>query len=54
MICVLATIETTAGRRGDLVAVFRGLVPQVRAAGVPRIRGDDRRPQRLRGPGTGP
>ena len=31
MICVLATIETTAGRRGDLVAVFRGLVPQVRA-----------------------
>jgi len=31
MICVIATIETAAGRRGDLVAVFRGLVSQVRA-----------------------
>ncbi len=31
MICVLATIETTAGRRGDLEAVFRKLVSQVRA-----------------------
>jgi len=31
MICVLATIETAAGRRDDLLAVFRGLVPKVRA-----------------------
>lgn len=31
MICVIATIETTAGRRGDLVAVFRDLVAAVRA-----------------------
>jgi quinol monooxygenase YgiN len=31
MICVIATIETTAGRRDDLLAVFRGLVPKVHA-----------------------
>ena len=31
MICVIATIETAAGRRDDLLAVFRGLVPKVRA-----------------------
>jgi quinol monooxygenase YgiN len=30
MICVIATIETAAGRRDDLLTVFRGLVPQVR------------------------
>jgi quinol monooxygenase YgiN len=31
MICVIATIETVAGRRDDLLAVFRGLAPTVRA-----------------------
>jgi quinol monooxygenase YgiN len=31
MICVIATIETAAGRRDDLLMVFRKLVPQVRA-----------------------
>jgi quinol monooxygenase YgiN len=31
MICVIATIETKAGRRDDLLAVFEKLVPQVRA-----------------------
>jgi quinol monooxygenase YgiN len=31
MICVLATIETVAGRRDDLLAVFRDLTPKVRA-----------------------
>jgi quinol monooxygenase YgiN len=31
MICVIATIETLPGRRDDLLAVFRGLTPQVRA-----------------------
>jgi quinol monooxygenase YgiN len=31
MICVIATIETVAGRRDDLLAVFHGLVPLVRA-----------------------
>jgi quinol monooxygenase YgiN len=31
MICVIATIETIAGRRDDLLAVFRGLAPTVRA-----------------------
>ena len=31
MICVIATIETAAGRRKDLLAVFQGLVPKVRA-----------------------
>lgn len=31
MICVIATIETAAGRRDDLLAVFRGLVPKVLA-----------------------
>lgn len=31
MICVIATIETAAGRRDDLLTIFRGLVPQVRA-----------------------
>ncbi len=31
MICVLATIETTAGGRDNLLTVFRELVPQVRA-----------------------
>ncbi len=31
MICVIATIETAPGRRDDLLAVFKTLVPQVRA-----------------------
>jgi quinol monooxygenase YgiN len=31
MICVIATIETAVGRRDELLAVFRGLVPTVRA-----------------------
>jgi quinol monooxygenase YgiN len=31
MICVLATIETVAGRRDDLADVFRDLTPKVRA-----------------------
>lgn len=31
MICVIVTIETAAGRRDDLLEVFRGLVPKVRA-----------------------
>jgi quinol monooxygenase YgiN len=31
MICVIATIETIAGGRDDLLAVFRGLVASVRA-----------------------
>jgi len=31
MISVIATIETVAGRRDDLLAVFRGLSPTVRA-----------------------
>lgn len=31
MIHVLATIRTAAGRRGDFLAAFRDLVPQVRA-----------------------
>ena len=32
MICVIATIETAPGRRNELLAIFRGLVPKVRAA----------------------
>jgi quinol monooxygenase YgiN len=31
MIAVIATIETAPGRRNDLLAVMRGLVPKVRA-----------------------
>jgi quinol monooxygenase YgiN len=31
MICVIATITTAAGRRDDLLTVFRGLVPKVLA-----------------------
>jgi len=31
MICVLATIETVTGRRDDLLAAFRELVPKVLA-----------------------
>ncbi len=31
MIAVIATIETAPGRRNDLLAIFRGLVPKVRA-----------------------
>jgi quinol monooxygenase YgiN len=31
MICVIATIETAPGRRGDLLAVFQQLVPKVQA-----------------------
>ncbi len=31
MICVLASIEVAAGRRDDLLALFRDLVPKVRA-----------------------
>jgi quinol monooxygenase YgiN len=31
MICVIATIETAPGRREDLLAVFKNLVPQVLA-----------------------
>jgi quinol monooxygenase YgiN len=31
MICVLATIETIPGGRDEMLAVFRKLVPQVRA-----------------------
>ena len=31
MICVVATIETAAGRRNDLLNVFQGLVSKVRA-----------------------
>jgi quinol monooxygenase YgiN len=31
MICVIATIETAAGHRDDLLAVLRKLVPTVRA-----------------------
>lgn len=31
MICVLATIETVAGKRDDVLALFRDLTPQVRA-----------------------
>jgi quinol monooxygenase YgiN len=31
MICVIATIEAVAGRRGDLLAAFRELVPKVQA-----------------------
>ena len=31
MICVIATIETAPGRRDDLLAVCKNLVPQVRA-----------------------
>jgi quinol monooxygenase YgiN len=31
MICVIATIETAPGRRDDLLAVFKTLVPQVLA-----------------------
>ena len=31
MICVIATIETIDGRRDELLAVFRNLVPTVRA-----------------------
>jgi quinol monooxygenase YgiN len=31
MICVIAAIETHPGRRGDLLAAFRQLVPQVLA-----------------------
>jgi quinol monooxygenase YgiN len=31
MICVIATIETKAGSRDDLLAVFEKLVPEVRA-----------------------
>ena len=31
MICVIANLETAAGRRDDLLAIFRDLVPQVRA-----------------------
>ncbi|MBU4273016.1 MAG: antibiotic biosynthesis monooxygenase [Planctomycetes bacterium] len=31
MLCVIATIEVAAGRRDDLLALFRELVPKVRA-----------------------
>ncbi|NLF07955.1 MAG: antibiotic biosynthesis monooxygenase [Pirellulaceae bacterium] len=31
MICVIATIEVAAGRRDELLALFRNLVPKVRA-----------------------
>jgi quinol monooxygenase YgiN len=31
MICVIATLETVAGRRNDLLKVFEKLVPQVLA-----------------------
>ena len=31
MICVIATIEVAAGRRDELLALFRGVVPKVRA-----------------------
>lgn len=31
MICVIAAIEVGAGRRGELLAIFRDLVPKVRA-----------------------
>ena len=31
MIVVIATIETAPGRRNDLLAIFRGLVPKVHA-----------------------
>jgi quinol monooxygenase YgiN len=31
MICVIATIEVAAGRRAELLAHFRELVPKVRA-----------------------
>ena len=31
MICVIATIEVAAGRRNDLLALFRPLVPKVLA-----------------------
>ncbi len=31
MICVIATMETAAGRRDDLIELFRPLMPQVRA-----------------------
>ncbi len=31
MICVVATLELTAGRRDDFLEVFRALVPQVLA-----------------------
>jgi quinol monooxygenase YgiN len=31
MICVIATIQVGAGRRDDLLALFRPLVPKVRA-----------------------
>jgi len=31
MIAVIATIETAPGRRNDLLAIFAGLVPKVRA-----------------------
>ncbi|MCD4727173.1 MAG: antibiotic biosynthesis monooxygenase [Pirellulales bacterium] len=31
MICVIVTIEVAAGRRDDLLALFREIVPKVRA-----------------------
>lgn len=31
MICVIATMETAAGRRDDLIELFRPLIPRVRA-----------------------
>jgi quinol monooxygenase YgiN len=31
MICVIATIQVAAGRRDDLLALFRPLTPKVRA-----------------------
>ena len=31
MICVIATIQVAAGRRDDLLALFRPLMPKVRA-----------------------
>jgi quinol monooxygenase YgiN len=31
MICVIATIEVAAGRRDELLALFQGLMPKVRA-----------------------
>ncbi len=31
MICVIATIQVAAGRRGELIDVFRTLTPKVRA-----------------------
>ena len=51
MIAVIATIETAPGRRNDLLAIMRGLVPEgSRGEGLPRIRAHDQRLERLAGP----